>query len=65
MVAMIEGLPRERLLAAADELFYSIDLNTDSVVPPEGLEPPTRGLGNRCSSPLSYGGGSEKSTEAP
>src|SRR5204863_3914783 len=26
-------------------------------VPPGGIEPPTHGLGNRCSSPLSYGGG--------
>jgi hypothetical protein len=25
-------------------------------VPPGGIEPPTRGLGNRCSSPLSYEG---------
>jgi hypothetical protein len=25
-------------------------------VPPGGIEPPTHGLGNRCSSPLSYGG---------
>jgi hypothetical protein len=27
------------------------------VVPPAGIEPATRGLGNRCSSPLSYEGG--------
>ena len=26
------------------------------MVPPGGIEPPTRGLGNRCSSPLSYEG---------
>ncbi len=25
-------------------------------MPPGGIEPPTHGLGNRCSSPLSYGG---------
>ena len=29
-------------------------------MPPAGIEPATRGLGNRCSSPLSYEGGAAK-----
>jgi hypothetical protein len=34
-------------------------------VPPGGIEPPTHGLGNRCSSPLSYGGDAAEDIKQP